>query len=394
VQPPQGENTVPGYLFVIAWPITELGGVNEVVKNLYTRMVSGNDFRPFILTGQWDAGKPETGPAGQFGTIAFRLRSPIDCKHPLKGALAYLLSLPSTLLHLRRLNRNFRIEVINPHFPGLNSLTFVVLRKLGWFRGKLILSFHGSDVRAIESTTGIARRAWEIILRNADAVVTCSQALSRRIGALVPSVSDKLQVSWNGVDPAGMSADCEQPYKGYEYVLSIGTLEPIKGHDILLDAFARVSTAVPGLHLVIIGRAGKTGNVLARLEEDPELSSVVHIVKDVPHEQIGCWMRAAKLFVLASRSEAFGLVILEAGACGVPVIATAVGGIPEIIDDGVHGRLIAPENPEALANAMVEVFGDPLKSRRYAENLRHKVLVEFTWDRVLNRYLQVAKQAG
>ena len=97
-------------------------------------------------------------------------------------------------------------------------------------------------------------------------------------------------------------------------------------------------------------------------------------------------------FVLPSRSEAFPIVVMEAGALGVPIVATAVGGVPEAIDDGVSGLLVPAESVSDLARALRRFLDDPEAARQMAERLRNRVSSEFTWRAAHDRYLDVIQR--
>jgi glycosyltransferase involved in cell wall biosynthesis len=98
---------------------------------------------------------------------------------------------------------------------------------------------------------------------------------------------------------------------------------------------------------------------------------------------------ALDVLVLPSLSEALGLVLLEAGALGVPVVATAVGGIPEVVEDGVTGILVPPGQPDALADAVTRLLRDPERARAMGEAGRARVEREFTLERTIAGHLAV-----
>lgn len=113
-------------------------------------------------------------------------------------------------------------------------------------------------------------------------------------------------------------------------------------------------------------------------------------MENVPHATvIGC-LRKAAAFCLPSRIEPFGIAILEAGALRVPVVATRVGGIPEIVTDGITGRLVPADDVAALATALAELLASPQERDRLAENLHRRVRDEFTWQRACRQYLDAA----
>src|SRR5690606_25667459 len=119
----------------------------------------------------------------------------------------------------------------------------------------------------------------------------------------------------------------------------------------------------------------------------------VHLFPDIPHAQVANFFRAASLFVLPSRQEPFGIVLLEAGAFGLPVVASRVGGIPEILTDGATGRLVAPGDAEELAASMRSVLTDRVTSVEMGERLRRHVFSRFAWTTAYEKYIALLEEA-
>lgn len=145
-------------------------------------------------------------------------------------------------------------------------------------------------------------------------------------------------------------------------VLFAGRIQPLKGPDVAIRAVAQMEHTEA--HLVMIGGAsGADGSAeVARMRglvNDLDLDGRVHFVDPVPHHVLGTWYRAADVVVVPSRSESFGLVALEAAACGTPVVASAVGGLTSLVDDGRNGFLVPERSPAAFAAALDTVLANP-----------------------------------
>jgi glycosyltransferase involved in cell wall biosynthesis len=163
---------------------------------------------------------------------------------------------------------------------------------------------------------------------------------------------------------------------------TIAELHPNKGIDILIDAMVQV----PGAVLVVLGEGEKREAIerqiaRLRLEERVELKGFV--------ADAATYARAFDVFTLASRKEGLPYVLLEAGAAGLPVVATTVGGIPEIIDDGLSGLLVPAYDANALATAINELIQNPRTRAHYAERLKEKVERYFSLRGMLKKTAEI-----
>ena len=145
------------------------------------------------------------------------------------------------------------------------------------------------------------------------------------------------------------------------FVLFVGRIQPLKGPDGAIRALAALER--PDAQLAIVGgSSGRNGDVQASearaLVDELGLHDQVHFIEPKPHHILSTWYRAADVVLVPSRSESFGLVALEAAACGVPVVASAVGGLLSLVDDGETGYLIEGRKPADYADAMRTILND------------------------------------
>jgi len=183
--------------------------------------------------------------------------------------------------------------------------------------------------------------------RRADVVLADSLAVAHRLKGLVP------HVVYGPVDPEPAQVEPLWPPAPGPVIGFVGRVEPRKGPLDLIRAAPAIKREAPGARIVIVG-------------EDPYHSDpgYTHAVISAPEVEHYPWsanapglLRHLDVLVLPSRREPLGTVLLEAMAVGTPVVATAVDGIPEVVRDGVTGRLVAPDDPDALAQAVLEVLG-------------------------------------
>jgi spore coat protein SA len=187
---------------------------------------------------------------------------------------------------------------------------------------------------------------------------------------------------------------------GHYHLLYVGRLRKMKGVEMLLKAIPKVVKKHPTIRLTIVGSAfygsnRKTGYVNHLYQLAEGVSEHVKFVPFIPHNQIHFWFQAADIVIVPSiGKEAFGLVNIEAMACGNPIIATNIGGMPEIIQHGYTGFLINPEDAEnQLAAFLDKLLSNPSLIKEMGENCVLNVLKHFTWERsahrLLEQYLQI-----
>ena len=170
------------------------------------------------------------------------------------------------------------------------------------------------------------------------------------------------------------------------YLLFVGRWASNKGLLDLVDAFAAVRREAPEAHLVLVGEDGGMRAAVEARSRSAGLAAYVHAVGHLDDERwITAAYREARLTVLPSEYEAFGLVLLESLAQGTPVVASRVGGIPEVVEDGRAGLLVRPKAPADLASAILTLWHDRPLARRLGDYGRSEVVPRFTWEALADR---------
>jgi len=218
-----------------------------------------------------------------------------------------------------------------------------------------VVKVHGSDVNTVLQRRA-ARHIAARLLPRADAVVAVSRPLAAELVRLgVPR--ERVHVVPNGVDTSlfylrdrAASRRALRVADDVRLILFVGRLEPQKGLAELLAAFASVRRGVPGAMLVLIGDGISTSEARARASAFPD--GVARVLGPRPHEDIALWLGACDVLTLPSWAEGTPNVILEALASGRPAVATAVGGIPDVLADPRAGIMVPPKDPAALADAL------------------------------------------
>jgi sugar transferase (PEP-CTERM/EpsH1 system associated) len=332
------------------------------------------------------------------GLDARRFQSQVICYDSL-GPLAYRLGMsgiPASLLKRRpgvdipyilRLAR--QLAAIRPHILHLHNPTAFFY---GTLAGRLarvpyiVYTEHGRDF-ASSNCNKYLHRVMERLVNRIAVVSESGRAVLEAEG--VPG--EHIHTIHNGIDTArfqigedrwGMRVrlgfDRDQPLIGI-----VARLDPIKNHASLLRAMPRVTQAYPDANLLIIGD-GPLRMDLERQAEEIGLGRTVRFLgtrDDVPE-----LLAALDVMVLTSLSEGLSLTLLEQSAAGKPIVATAVGGNAEIIEDGKTGLLVAPGDEEALASAITDLLANPERAHAMGQAARLRFLQGFTLERMVSRY--------
>lgn len=236
---------------------------------------------------------------------------------------------------------------------------------------KTYVTAHGSDMFELYKSKPFMRPAIKKVLKNADGIFAVSNALRQEIIATgVAGIGQKTKLSWNSVDIDKFSAKHDDSFKkefglfDKPVVLFVGNLIKRKNADSLLEA---KKIAKSDYHLVIVGD-GPLSKKLTKKAEDENIPDVIFTGSRTDVENI---IPSCDVLVLPSFSESFGLVLIEALACGKPVIGSDVGGISEIINEDV-GLLVDPNNVSSIADAIDRLISDESLREKLSMNARNR----------------------
>jgi glycosyltransferase involved in cell wall biosynthesis len=260
------------------------------------------------------------------------------------------------------------------HAPA--SIAFIA-RKISGQRYSL--SGHAKDIYTTLPENVLMR------CRDAVFVTTCTDANRRHLVKEIGVPATRVQLCRHGVDLDRFALD-RSPRAGR--IISVGRLVPKKGFDVLVQACGELRRRGIDFELRIIG-GGPLRDELLSLAEEEGIAAMVRLPGSMPQAELAVELAAAELFALSPSvmpdgdRDGIPNVILEAMAASVPVIAAAVSGIPEVIADGVTGRLVPPRRPDLLADALIELLRDREQRARLAAAARRFVGEECTWARAV-----------
>jgi glycosyltransferase involved in cell wall biosynthesis len=247
----------------------------------------------------------------------------------------------------------------------------------------LVSTKHGFNPFRDRRAFGVADRT---VGRLADVHIAISRGLARYLAEREGFDPDRFEIVHYGIEPGPEPP----PPPAAPRLAIVGRLIPIKGHDTLLRALATVRSDVPGITLEVAGDGALEPDLRATTTR-LGLDDVVRFLGHVP--RVAEVFERAEVVVVPSLGEGFGMVALEAMERGRPVVASAVGGLPEIVEDGRTGLLVPSADADALAEAIRGLAGDAARTADFGAAGRARALAEFSQERCTERTAELYREA-
>jgi L-malate glycosyltransferase len=309
--------------------------------------------------------------------------------YPLFREPQYVLSLSNKVVQVAR---EYNLEIIHAHYAIPHATAALLSRQVLESSGRnvppcVVTTLHGTDITLVGSDPSYS----EIVaysIEQSDGVTAVSQSL-RESTRRELCVQREIEVIPNFLDCAvyrrrSVPALRQRfaPDESTKLVIHLSNFRPVKRIDAVMEVFARISRSVHA-RLLLVGDGPELGTAY-RLGRELEISHLVETLG--AQEDIIPLLSASDVFLLPSQQESFGLAALEAMACEVPVVASRVGGLPEVIDHGVTGFLHEPADLDAMAASAVALLTDPALHRRVADAACRRVGELFCVDFVVPMY--------
>lgn len=293
---------------------------------------------------------------------------------PLHGVFMYL----SSLKLIKEIERTFPFDLIDGHYIYPDGFAAVLLgRALG---KPVVLSARGTDINQFTDFR-VIKPMIRYALDRACHVISVCQALKDRM-VEIGANSEKITIIPNGIDLNHFYPEdrtdarrCLGLTEDAKIVLSVGALIPLKGYDVLLGAVGELAKKMKDLRLYVVGEGSQRGILESRARE-MNLASNVSFVGQRPNSELRNWYNAANVFCLPSSREGWANVLVEALACGTPVVATNVGGAPEILTTPEVGLLVE-RNPSSIEEGLLSAL-----NREWDRSKIHRHVSQRTWHQV------------
>ena len=364
-----------------------VGGVEELVRQLaLEQRRRGSD--TVVVTNRHPSSLPSREVVGGIDVVREPFRVPGTRPRQLAGFLA------GSPLVERRLHQELarrRVDVI--HVQCVSTNGYYALRAARALRLPVVVTMQGEltmDADRIYEKSAHLRLTWRRLLRQAAVITACSRySLDEAQEVYGQPFGGRSQVVYNGIR-LDEYADLLPEVRDVPYVLGLGRMVPQKGFDVLVDAFAQVAPDVP--HELLLAGDGPSR---AELEEQVVrlgLRERVHFLGSVGHDRALQLFAGAAAFVLSSRHEPQGIVVLEAMAAGAPVAAAAVGGVPEVVDHGVNGLLFPGSDSHGMAEALRRLLTEDGLAPRLAGAAR-RAASGYDWTTITDQYDELYARA-
>jgi N-acetyl-alpha-D-glucosaminyl L-malate synthase BshA len=321
------------------------------------------------------------------GLAFHRVHTP---SYPLFREPQYLLSLATQIVQL---SREFQFDIVHAHYAIPHATAAYLSRQIlastpGAHVPKVITTLHGTDITLLGSDPSYSETV-AFSIEQSDGVTAVSESLKRDTYQALPLKRD-IKVIPNFLecdehkkrDLPELRARLCPPDRYDHLIIHLSNFRPVKRVEAVVDIFQRVRAKVRA-KLIFVGE-GPELNKAMRMVHERGLACDVEALGE--QDQVVPLLSVSDLFVLPSWQESFGLAALEAMACGVPVVASRVGGLPEVVEEGVSGFLRAPEDINGMAEASIALLTDSELHRRFSVAGLHRVRRHFCSKLVVPQY--------
>ncbi|MDH3254298.1 MAG: N-acetyl-alpha-D-glucosaminyl L-malate synthase BshA [Acidobacteriota bacterium] len=310
--------------------------------------------------------------------------------YPLFDYPPYSLALATKMVEVAR---HHELDLMHVHYAVPNAVSAVLAKQILEPRVlKVVTTLHGTDITLVGNDPNYLETT-RFGIEKSDAVTAVSESLRRDTQEQL-GISNHIDVVPNFIEPERFERARKEgggrrwAKPGEMILVHVSNFRPVKRVMDVLRVFHRVREKLP-VHLLLVGDGPDRAKV-ERYCRECDTCDVITFIGNLPLvEEV---LAGADLFLLPSETESFGLAALEALSCEVPVIATRVGGLPEVVDHGSTGFLFPVGDVEAMAEAAIELLGDDEKRAQFGREARRQAIERFREEVVVERYRDVYRR--
>ncbi|WP_113930703.1 glycosyltransferase [Bacillus sp. P14.5] len=292
----------------------------------------------------------------------------------------------SSVFALKKLIKDFQPDIVHAHYVS----SYGVLGALANFHPYYV-SVWGRDVFQFPQQGQVNKKLVQFALKKADVVCSTSKVMAEETNLYTDK---KIHVTPFGVNVEYFNPEKNSITPGKKKVIgTVKALEDKYGIGDLVQAFAKVHKKHPDTELLIVGD-GRQRKEYEDLTISLGIANVTTFTGKVPNEEVPAYIKKMTVFAVPSteNSESFGVAAVEAMACAVPVVVSNVGGLPEVVVDGVTGIVVPKENPEKLAEAFNQLIDDPHRAAEMGRKGVAHVMENYNWVDNANYMLSLYKK--
>ncbi|MFO7154140.1 MAG: glycosyltransferase family 4 protein [Caldicoprobacter oshimai] len=294
---------------------------------------------------------------------------------------------------VHQIYEDFRFDVIHAHVALPDGYAAMLLSQE--LKKPFIVTIHGQDLQHTIYKNQGCRRSVEKVFKSANMIITVSGKL-KRIGETEIGFPDKIRVINNGINKKkiegiALLARDTSNRRDEKIILSVSNLIKTKGIDFNLHALSRLLPKYPDVKYLVIGD-GPEKESLLNLSKELGIDEHVEFMGKRPNDEVIKYMYNADIFSLPSWSEGFGIVYLEAMACGKPVIACQGEGIEDVIQHGETGFLVRPKDVDSLVEVLELLLDNPQRALDVGKKAQKHVMKNYTWEEVALKIVSVYQE--
>ncbi|MFJ7647843.1 N-acetyl-alpha-D-glucosaminyl L-malate synthase BshA [Lysinibacillus sp. NPDC097279] len=287
------------------------------------------------------------------------------------------------------------LDVLHVHYAIPHAVCAVLAREMSGQNIGIVTTLHGTDISVLGQDSTLSQ-AIKYGIDKSDIVTAVSESLKEQTYELIDTVKP-IETIYNFVDErvyrpqnAGNLKEQFGIQEDEKVIIHVSNFRKIKNLPHIVDAFMKIRENVKA-KLLLVGDGPEKHRVMDQVKESPYVKDVLFLGKQ---ENLAELYAISDLKLLLSQQESFGLVLLEAMACGVPCIGTTVGGIPEVIDHGVDGYLVELGDTDAVADYAVQLLNDEDKLLRFREAAMRAVSGKFHSSKIVEQYEQLYEKVA